>query len=126
MLKAMLFISSIIALFLILHISSALSITVHQGESIQAALDAAKPGDLIEVETGTYHESVDINKPVVLRGVDYPVIDTMGNCTAVILSAGGTSIETFLRIINSGTKGSGFCDNAGGIYMNSSNNTIGR
>jgi hypothetical protein len=36
--------------------------TVHSGESIQAAIDAAKPGTTIKIEEGTYAESVTIAK----------------------------------------------------------------
>lgn len=42
--------------------------TVHPGESIQEAVDAAQPGDSITVLAGTYHESVQITKPLTLRG----------------------------------------------------------
>ncbi|MFJ9848275.1 nitrous oxide reductase family maturation protein NosD [Streptomyces sp. NPDC101150] len=42
---------------------------VHQGESIQKAVDAAKPGDTVFVEPGVYRESVLIKEPrVTLRG----------------------------------------------------------
>ncbi len=38
-------------------------IVVHQGESIQAAVDAAAPGETIFIEAGTYSEAVRIEKP---------------------------------------------------------------
>jgi Right handed beta helix region len=42
---------------------------VHPGESIQAAVDAASPGDTIRVKRGVYHESVTIQKDrITLRG----------------------------------------------------------
>jgi nitrous oxidase accessory protein NosD len=36
--------------------------TVHPGESIQAAIDAAQPGDKIKIKAGTYHENVYVDK----------------------------------------------------------------
>ncbi|MFG2316935.1 MULTISPECIES: right-handed parallel beta-helix repeat-containing protein [Streptomyces] len=43
---------------------------VHPGESIQKAVDAAKPGDTVLVTTGTYRESVKVSTPgLTLRGM---------------------------------------------------------
>ena len=56
----------------------AATIPVAPGDSIQAAIDLAAEGDLIEILSGTYEESLTVNKSVTLRGVDtgagYPVI----------------------------------------------------
>ena len=38
-------------------------ITVHKGGSIQAAVDAAEPGETIFIEAGTYSEAIVVNKP---------------------------------------------------------------
>src|SRR5881296_3021475 len=40
--------------------ASAHTINVSPGDSIQAAIDQAKPGDKIKLKKGTYHESVEI------------------------------------------------------------------
>ena len=42
---------------------------VNQGTTIQSAIDAAQPGDLIMVEPGTYREILIMWKPVRLQGV---------------------------------------------------------
>ncbi len=42
---------------------------VTSGGSIQAAVDAATPGDLILIDAGTYNELVVMWKPVILQGV---------------------------------------------------------
>ena len=49
--------------------SQAASLVVHPGESIQAAVDAAEPGDAVIVQAGTYHESVCVTTDgIALRG----------------------------------------------------------
>ena len=75
------------------------TITVAAGGSIQWAVDQARPGDTIEVEPGTYHETVlvDIDR-VRLRGLvrdgQRAVLDGEGRRTdAVIASGHGFTIE---------------------------------
>ncbi|WP_330461238.1 right-handed parallel beta-helix repeat-containing protein [Streptomyces sp. NBC_00820] len=46
------------------------TLTVHPGESIQKAVDAARSGDTVLVQAGTYHESVTVKTSgLTLRGV---------------------------------------------------------
>lgn len=53
---------------------SAATDVVSPGESIQAAVDAADPGDVVVVEAGTYEETVRIEKDLTLRGEGKPTI----------------------------------------------------
>src|SRR6185436_8451531 len=48
--------------------------TVHPGEAIQPALDAAAPGDTVEVQRGHYAGNLKITKTLTLRGIDRPTI----------------------------------------------------
>ncbi len=77
------------------------TLVVKAGGSIQDAVDAAHPGDTIEVEPGTYRESVlvDVDR-ITLRGLvkdgQRAVLDGEGALTdAVIASGHGFTIEGF-------------------------------
>ena len=64
--------------------------------SLQSAIDEASPGDLIVVSDGIYHENVDLNKPLTLRGMgskERPVLDAGGKGPAITISADGVAIE---------------------------------
>jgi parallel beta-helix repeat protein len=90
--------------------------------SIQAAINAADPGDTIEVHSGTYYEHVNVNKQLILKGVGTgsgkPVVDSGGNDSVITLSANGITFEGF-TVTNSGNLYGGV-----GIKVTSNNNTI--
>jgi len=51
------------------------AVTVHAGQSIQAAVDVASPGSIIKIEAGTYNESLVVDKAnMQLVGTDDGVI----------------------------------------------------
>ena len=74
------------------------AIPVKPGEKIQNAIDAADPGDTIIVESGTYIESLMVNKSIILRGIDtgsgIPLIESEDG-PAITLKADGITIEGF-------------------------------
>lgn len=70
--------------------------------TIDAALAAASPGDVIEVHGGIYSAPLIIDKSVSLVGVGQPVIDGQGTGSLVIITAPDTRFEDFI-VRNSGT-----------------------
>ncbi len=55
--------------------AGAATVTVQPGQDLQAAITAAAPGDVVEVQRGHYRANLLIDKPLTLRGVDRPTID---------------------------------------------------
>jgi nitrous oxidase accessory protein len=106
--KAVLFVL-LFAVLVFLSIGTASAATqhyVHPGESIQDAIDAANSSDSIEVHSGTYYETVNVTKQLVLRGVDTgdgkPIVDAGGDGSAIILCADEIVLEGF-EVTNAGT-----------------------
>ncbi|MEP6625784.1 MAG: right-handed parallel beta-helix repeat-containing protein [Acidimicrobiia bacterium] len=54
--------------------SGASSTTVHPGQSIQAAINAAAPGATVKVKDGTYAENLEITKPLTLEAEDVVLV----------------------------------------------------
>ena len=63
--------------------------------TIQEAIDNASPGNEIHVDSGTYNESVNITKMLILRGIGMPVVNAGGSGSAITLSADGIALEGF-------------------------------
>ena len=95
-------------------------IEVNDGSSIQEAVKAANPGDLIRVYPGTYSENVYIDKnDISLQGVvvngKWPVLDGKKEINdAFLYSGNGILIENF-KIIN--YKGNGIMGQAGNNFV---------
>jgi len=68
--------------------------------SIQDAIDWASGGDTIVVESGTYSETIILNKKIILEGVDSgggpPVIDASQAGNGVDIRVDGCTVENFI------------------------------
>jgi len=68
--------------------------------SIQEAVDWASGGDVIFVESGTYFETVILNKKIILTGVDSgggpPVIDVAQQGNGMDIRVDGCTVERFV------------------------------
>ena len=82
------------------------------------AINAANPGQIIEVQNGTFHERVNITKPLILKGVGKPIIDAEGMGSAMTISANGSTLMGFTAT------GSGKNANDAGIRVLSYGNII--
>jgi len=95
--------------------SSPAEIHVYPGQSIQAAIDSAAPGDTIIVHAGTYNEKIVIDKPLTLLGAQHDVDPRGGawkdNITTINPGEGNTGIN----ITSSDVVVNGF-EVTGGVY----------
>ncbi len=81
------------------------TITVEAGESIQAAVGRAKPGDLIRVLPGTYKEEVTVQTESltlegVVQGEARPILDGEGTRANGITSVGDYITVSGFRVVN--------------------------
>ncbi len=94
-------------LFILLSPVFLFSRTIRVGKSqaltrIQAAIQKAVAGDTILVEAGTYREgNIIIDKPLVLQGLDYPVLDGEKKFEVLSIKSDHVKVDGF-RIENSG------------------------
>lgn len=84
-----------LALLLLLSVDGARCavLPVQRGGSIAAALRLAQPGDTVQVEAGTYHEHLLIDKAVTVRGHGRPVISGGNTGNVIRVAASGVTID---------------------------------
>lgn len=81
--------------------AAAATLGVAPGESIQAAIDRAAPGDVIEVQRARYFENLRIEKPLTLRGIERPMVNGGGKGNTISVTAPDVTIEGMV-VANSG------------------------
>ncbi len=104
---------AILALLLALPAGAA-TISVQPGQDLQAAIAAAAPGDVVEVQRGFYRVStLRIDKPLTLRGIDRPTVSGGQQGDTLRITAPDVTIEGLI-VRDSGTS---LKDQNAGIYV---------
>ena len=91
----------------------AATLRVAAGESIQAAIERAQPGDVIEIERARYAENLRIAKPLTLRGLDRPTISGGFKGDTIRITAEDVTLEGLI-VTDSGDS---LRDQNAGIYV---------
>ncbi|MBR6975661.1 MAG: right-handed parallel beta-helix repeat-containing protein, partial [Ottowia sp.] len=81
--------------------AAAATLSVAPGQSIQAAIDRAAPGDIVEVQRARYMENLRIEKTLTLRGIERPTVDGGGKGNTILVTAPDVTIEGII-VANSG------------------------
>ncbi|MFN0170330.1 MAG: nitrous oxide reductase family maturation protein NosD [Bryobacteraceae bacterium] len=109
-------------------IAAGLAVAVHarvlevgqESRSIQAAVDAAAPGDVLRIAAGRYEGNLVLHKPVALEGAGGPIIRGTGAGSVVTITAPGCVVKG-LVIERSGGM---LMDEDSGILLKSGGNAI--
>lgn len=96
----------VLTILLLMALSRSVASSQTAAFDLQGAIDAAQPGDVVEVPYAVYYGSIVVDKPLHLRGVvspkgQRPVIDGEGTGTVVTITAPDAIVENFV-IRNSG------------------------
>lgn len=89
------------------------TIRVVPGESVQQAIDAAEPGDIIEIARGRYVENLHVDKSLTLRGIDRPTISGGLSGNTILVTAEDVTIEGLIV----SDSGASLRDQNAGIYL---------
>ena len=81
--------------------AAAATLSVAPGQSIQAAIDRAAPGDIVEVQRARYMENLRIEKTLTLRGIERPMVNGGGKGNTISVTAPDVTIEGMV-VANSG------------------------
>ena len=93
--------------------AGAATVTVQPGQDLQAAVAAAAPGDVIEVQRGNYRVNLLIDKPLTLRGLNRPTLN--GGLTGDTIRV--TSPDVVIEGLIVSNSGSSLKDQNAGIYL---------
>jgi len=102
----------------------AVTIVVHEGESIQLAINLASPGDTILVSNGTYHERFTINKTVHLTGATGATVIIDGQTQGPIINVVSDHVSIAGFTVQNAGPGGQAIHAAGVTYLNVTNNII--
>ena len=91
----------------------AATIQVAPGQDLQAAVAAAAPGDVVEVQRGYYRVNLHIDKPLTLRGIGRPTLSGGQEGDTIRVTAPDVVIEGLI-VRDSGTS---LKDQNAGIYL---------
>jgi len=75
--------------------------TAQQPQDLQALIDSTEPGATLELARGTYAGGVTIERPITIKGVDWPIVDAGGNGSVFTVTSPDVTIEG-LVITNTG------------------------
>jgi nitrous oxidase accessory protein len=75
--------------------------TAQQPQDLQALIDSTEPGATLELAPGTYAGGVTIERPITIKGVDWPIVDAGGNGSVFTVTSPDVAIEG-LVITNTG------------------------
>ena len=81
----------------------AATLRVRPGDDLQAAIDQAQPGDVLEIERARFEGNFVVNKPLTLRGIERPLLSGAGQGHTLAIKAADVVVEG-LRVQDSGTE----------------------